>query len=77
VRQGYSVDGEGVIGYKNGVENRDGNRTSTWDVVQEVNNKFYLASLTGTPFEAGMQQLSAFRFKEIDNLPLAQTRSVQ
>jgi hypothetical protein len=64
--QGYTVTNGQLIGKKNGVDNPDAARTLTWDEVKESpNGTFYFTSLTGTPFEAGMESLeSAFDFTE-------------
>tara|TARA_R110000851_G_scaffold65043_1_gene147854 strand:- start:206 stop:526 length:321 start_codon:yes stop_codon:yes gene_type:complete len=66
VEQGYTVTNGQLIGKKNGVDNPSAARTLTWDAVEESpDGTFYFSSLTGTPFEAGMDQLSAaFTFTE-------------
>lgn len=70
--QGYTVieeDGKNKLIGKNAKTNVDQpskTKTETWDIVQtSPDNTYYFASLTGTPYEAAMQQLSeAFSFTE-------------
>lgn len=66
VDQGFTVTNGELIGKKNGVDNPSATPTITWDTVQESpDGTFYFTSLTGTPYEVGMEQLSAlFTFTE-------------
>ncbi len=67
--QGFTVVGTSLVGKKQGVDNPSAARTTTWDEVRKIKVKFYIASLTGTAFEIGMEQLQEFNFVEVSALP--------
>ncbi len=72
VNEGFTVADGGVVGKKSGDDNYEAVLTTTWDTVREIEGKFYIASLSGTPFEAGMGQLTAFSFIEVKAPPITQ-----
>lgn len=65
--QGYTVENGELIS-KNAATGEDEphkQRTTTWAVIKESpDGTFYFKSLTGTPYAAGMEQLTGFSFTE-------------
>ena len=65
--QGFTViDGKELVGKRNGVDDLNSTRTISWDdITESPDGTWYFASLTGTRFDAAMQQLEAnFNYTE-------------